>query len=58
MRSGFACLGGKIEALFEEAKAAGKYSIVWDAGKFASGVYYYRLVSGKYVQTRKLLLLK
>jgi len=33
-------------------------SFVWDVGKFASSVYFYRPVTGQYVQTRKLLLLK
>ncbi len=38
--------------------AAGSYSIMWDASKVASGVYFYKVNAGSYSQTMKMTLLK
>jgi D-alanyl-D-alanine carboxypeptidase len=37
---------------------AGSYSRQWNASAFPSGVYYYRLQAGTYMETRRLLLIK
>ncbi|HUV29755.1 MAG TPA: T9SS type A sorting domain-containing protein [Acidobacteriota bacterium] len=37
---------------------AGYYQIEWDAGRYASGVYFYRLTAGGFSATRKMVLLK
>lgn len=37
---------------------AGSYEVTFDAIGQASGVYFYRLQSGEFVQTRKLVLLR
>jgi len=37
---------------------AGFMSVEWDAGRFASGVYFYRLKAGEYSATKKMVLLK
>jgi len=44
--------------LANEEKSPGEYSVQWDASEFASGVYICKLVAGRYVQSRKMLLLK
>ncbi|UCE07262.1 MAG: DUF5123 domain-containing protein [bacterium] len=54
--------GQKIRMLFNENKASGSYSVVWDSyddyGKsVSSGVYFYRLTSGEIVKIKKMLLL-
>ncbi|MBU0982811.1 MAG: T9SS type A sorting domain-containing protein, partial [candidate division Zixibacteria bacterium] len=36
----------------------GYYKVSWDAGKYASGVYFYRLTAGGYSATKKMILLK
>ena len=36
----------------------GSYSFSWDASKYSSGTYFYRLISDKYTETRKMLLVK
>ena len=36
----------------------GDYQIEWDATGFSSGVYYYRIEAGNFVQTRKMIYLK
>jgi len=51
-------LGREVVTLLDEEKSAGRHRVTWEAGKHASGVYYYRLVAGDFVQTRKLVLLK
>jgi len=55
--------GQLVRLLVNATKAAGLHSVVWDglddSGKpAASGVYLYRLVSGSYTSTRKMLMLK
>jgi hypothetical protein len=51
-------LGQKVVKLVNEKQHAGNYQVKWDASRMASGVYYYRLVAGEYVATRKLVILK
>ncbi len=54
----FDVLGSEIITLLNEEKPAGNYEVTWDASGFSSGVYFYKLSAGKYVETRKMLLLK
>ncbi len=51
-------LGREVESLVNENKIAGKYSVTFNADKLASGVYLYRLQSGNYFVTKKMILLK
>jgi len=52
-------LGEKVTTLIAKEQKAGKYQIEWDAGDFASGVYFYQLSTDQgFVQTRKLVLMK
>ncbi len=51
-------LGNEIELLVNEEKPAGTYETVWIADKLASGVYFYRLQAGSFLQTRKMILLR
>jgi len=51
-------LGREIATLIDDERTPGKYTVKWDAGRCASGVYFYRLIAGDFVQTRKLVLLK
>jgi|GEM_PF-1206245 len=51
-------LGREIATLLDDEKSPGKYTVKWDAGKNSSGVYFYRLIAGDFLQTRKLMLLK
>lgn len=51
-------LGEKIDELMNDELDAGYYEKEWNASKFASGIYFYRIVSGSFVKTKKLILLK
>jgi hypothetical protein len=51
-------LGQKIVTLISKRQPAGYYSYEWDASGLASGVYYYRLQAGDFVNTKKLIMLK
>ena len=51
-------LGTEIETLVNGVKPAGTFELNWNAANLPSGVYFYRLQAGDFVQTRKMLLLK
>ncbi|MGB2868232.1 MAG: T9SS type A sorting domain-containing protein [Bacteroidota bacterium] len=51
-------LGREVASLVNEQKAAGNYTVTWEASKVASGVYFYRLESGKFSETKKLVFIK
>jgi hypothetical protein len=55
-------LGNELLTLVDEEKPAGSFEVTFDAsparGGLASGVYYYRLTSGGFTATRKLMVLK
>jgi hypothetical protein len=54
----FDAVGTRVAVLIEEAMAAGSYEAVWDASNVASGVYYYRLTSGTWSATRRMVVVK
>lgn len=51
-------LGNEVTTLVNGVKATGNYSVYFDATNLASGIYYYKLVSGEFSSTKKMLLLK
>ena len=51
-------LGREVATLVNEKKAPGDYEVRFDATGLASGVYFYRLQTGSFVETKKLLLLR
>jgi hypothetical protein len=51
-------LGQEVEALVDLQQNAGAYKVVFNASRFASGVYFYQLKAGQYVSVKKMLLLK
>ena len=51
-------LGKLIEILVNEKLSPGKFEVEWNASNFASGVYFYKIISDNFIETRKLILLK
>ncbi|MDZ7764294.1 MAG: T9SS type A sorting domain-containing protein [Melioribacteraceae bacterium] len=47
-----------MKTLVNEVKAPGNYSVTFDATDLSSGIYFYRLTSGRFNQTRKMILLR
>ena len=55
--------GKLVRTLVDQVKSAGTYTVFWDGTdesgvQVSSGVYFYRMVSGSFIQTRKMVLLK
>ena len=51
-------LGREITKLVNEELKAGSYNVVWNAENYSSGIYYYKLRSGNFIETKKMLLIK
>lgn len=51
-------LGREISTLVNEQLKPGSYSVDWDASGYASGVYFYSLVTDQYTETKRMVLLK
>lgn len=51
-------LGKEVKTLFDEYRDAGTYEIDFDASNLPSGIYYYRMISGSYSETKKMILLR
>jgi hypothetical protein len=54
----FDVLGKEIETLVNEKLSPGTYEATWDASKYPSGVYFYRLTADDFSETKKMLLTK
>jgi hypothetical protein len=50
--------GKEVEILFDEYKPAGNYEVRFDASGLPSGIYFYKLESGSFSKTKKMILLK
>lgn len=51
-------IGNEIAVLVNETKSPGKYTVEFSSSNLASGTYFYRLQSGDFVQTKKMIILK
>jgi hypothetical protein len=51
-------IGQRVMTLVNEIKQPGNYSVVFNANNLASGVYFYRIHAGNFIDTKKLILLK
>ena len=54
----FDILGKEVEVLVNEKQTPGAYSINWNADKYSSGVYFYKIESGSFTSVKKMILLK
>jgi murein tripeptide amidase MpaA len=54
----FDILGKEVATLVNENKQPGYYEVSFDATNFASGLYFYRIEAGSFVETKKMMLIK
>ncbi len=54
----FDVLGREVATIVNEKLEPGEYTRTWDASKVPSGVYFYRLSAGTFIDTKKMLLLR
>jgi hypothetical protein len=62
----FDILGRDVATLVDEVQTAGTHIVRWDASRYPSGVYLYRLVSGsagnkeaiEFVETKKMIVVR
>jgi hypothetical protein len=54
----FDILGNELEILVNEKLKAGTYEILWNANKFASGLYFISFKTDNFSATKKMILLK
>jgi hypothetical protein len=52
----FDILGIKIETLVNEEKPVGTYEITWNAESLPSGIYFYTINAGSFVETKMILM--
>ena len=51
-------LGREVATLVNEKKPVGEYSVPWNADNVPSGIYFYKLSAGDFIQTKKMILMK
>jgi hypothetical protein len=51
-------LGEEVKQLINEERPAGNHSVQFNASQLASGIYFYRLQAGLFVETKKMILMK
>ncbi len=51
-------LGTEVSTLINEKQEAGSYEVEFDGSRFAGGVYFYRIDSGEFSQTKRMMLIK
>ena len=50
--------GRIIKMLVNEELKPGKYEVDWDASNFPSGVYFYKIEAGSFIDSKKMILIK
>lgn len=51
-------LGREVAQLVNEEKQPGKHQVTFNASRFSSGIYFYRMKAGNFIKTNKLIFLK
>lgn len=51
-------LGREVATLINREQSPGSYSVKFDASTLTSGIYFYKLTSGKFIDTKKMILLR
>lgn len=51
-------LGKEVEVLVNDSKKAGSYSVEFNAGRLSSGIYFYKIETDGFIETKKMMLVK
>jgi plastocyanin len=51
-------IGNEVKTLVNEEKPAGSYEVKFSASQLSSGIYFYKLITGAFVETKKMILLR
>lgn len=51
-------IGNEIETLINESQRPGHYDVSFNANGYSSGIYFYKLISGNFIETKKMILVK
>ncbi|MBE2227903.1 MAG: T9SS type A sorting domain-containing protein [Ignavibacteria bacterium] len=51
-------LGKEVDVLVDQQLSAGSYKIDWNASRFASGIYFYRIITSEFADIKKMVLVK
>ncbi|MGB5289083.1 MAG: T9SS type A sorting domain-containing protein [Ignavibacteriaceae bacterium] len=51
-------IGQRVATLVNETKTAGTYEVNFNAANLSSGIYFYKLTSGNFTETKKMILMK
>jgi hypothetical protein len=51
-------LGKEVATLVNEDLKAGTYEVNWNAEKYSSGIYFYKLISGNFSEVKRMVLIK
>ncbi len=51
-------LGEEMEILVDQIQQPGIYEVEFDGSKLSSGVYYYKITTGEFIETKKMLMIK
>lgn len=54
----FDVLGREVKTLVDDYKYPGKYKVTFESKNLSSGIYFYRMTSGNFIQTKKMILMK
>jgi photosystem II stability/assembly factor-like uncharacterized protein len=51
-------LGKQLDMLINEELSAGIYKVTWNAAKYSSGIYFYRVIAKGFTDTKKMIVVK
>jgi len=51
-------MGREIQTLVNELLQPGTYEVSFDGSSYSSGIYFYKLTSGEFQDTKRMILLK
>jgi uncharacterized protein (TIGR02145 family) len=54
----FDALGREVSTLVNEVKPAGNYEVTFNAKGLSSGTYYYQMIAGNFIETKKIMMIR